>query len=78
VRPPATGLRGGKTSEDSFTTLMVNLVVAYAVDFQSDLFSDNAAPGSTVGFEDSGRPLWSLPATGGVRSERDGVGVCVA
>ena len=36
-RPPATDLRGGKASEDSFTRLMANLVVAYAVDFQSDL-----------------------------------------
>ena len=34
-RPPATDLRGGKASEDSFTMLMANLVVAYAVDFQS-------------------------------------------
>ena len=36
-RPPTTDLRGGNTSEDSFTMLMANLVVAYAVDFQSDL-----------------------------------------
>ena len=36
-RPPATDLRGGNTSEDSFTRLMANLVVAYAVDPQSDL-----------------------------------------
>jgi len=68
MRPPATDLRGGKTSEDSFTTLMVNLVVAYAVNFQSDLLSDTAL-GSTVGFEDSGRLLWFLPTTGGARSK---------
>ena len=42
--PPATDLRGGNASEDSFTRLMANLVVAYAVDFQSDLF-----PGTTSG-----------------------------
>ena len=39
-RPPATDLRGGKTSEDSFTRLMANLVVAYAVELQLDLPSD--------------------------------------
>ena len=38
-RLPATDLRGGNTSEDSLTRLMASLVVAYAVDFQSDLFS---------------------------------------
>jgi len=41
-RPPATDLRGGNTSEDSFTRLMANLVVAYVVDFQSDFFIDTA------------------------------------
>jgi len=46
-RPPATDLRGGKTSEESFTILMASLVVAYAVDFQSDLFSDTVT-GLTV------------------------------
>ena len=40
--PPATDLRGGKASEDSFTTLKANLVVAYAVDFQLGLFLDTA------------------------------------
>ena len=35
-RPPATDLRGGNTSEDSFTKSIANLVVAYVVDFQSD------------------------------------------
>ena len=62
-RPPTTDLRGGKTSEDSFTRLMANLVVAYVVDFQSDLLSD-AALGSTVRPEGPGRLLWSLPVTG--------------
>ena len=38
-RPPATDLRGGNASEDSFTRLMANFVVAYVVDFQSDLLS---------------------------------------
>jgi hypothetical protein len=42
-----TDLSGGKTSEDSFTILMANLVVEYAVDFQLGLFSC-AAVGSTV------------------------------
>ena len=51
--PPTTDLRGGKTSEDSFTMLMANLVVAYAVDFQFVLFSDTAF-GSTVLSEDFG------------------------
>jgi len=48
-RPPATDLRGGKPSEDSFTIWMANLVVAYAVDFRSGLFSSILGP--TVGFE---------------------------
>jgi len=39
-RPPATDLRGGKASADSFTILMASLVAAYAVDFQPDLFLD--------------------------------------
>ena len=38
-RPPATDLRGGKTSEDSFTMLTASLVVAYVVDFQLGFFS---------------------------------------
>ena len=46
-RPPRTDLRGGKTSEDSFARLMANLVVAYAVVFQSVLLS-GAAPESAV------------------------------
>jgi hypothetical protein len=50
-RPPTTDLRGGKASDDSFTILMANLVVEYAVDFQVDVFSC-AAAGSTVLFED--------------------------
>jgi len=67
-RPAATDLRGGRTPEVSFTILTANLVVAYTVDFQSDLLSDTAL-GSTVGFEDSGRLLWFLPTKGGARSE---------
>ena len=41
-RPPTTDLRGGNTSEVSFTRSMANLVVAYAVDFQSNLLSGAA------------------------------------
>jgi hypothetical protein len=37
-RPPATDLRGGKASEDSFTMLMANLVVEYAVDIRLFFF----------------------------------------
>jgi len=62
-RPPITDLRGGKASEDSFTRLMANLVVAYAVELQLDWFSD-AALGSTGDF---GWFLWPLPGTSGVR-----------
>ena len=46
-RPPTTDLRGGKASEDSFTRLMANLVVAYAVELQFNLPSD-VAFGSTA------------------------------
>ena len=46
-RPPATDLRGGKASEDSFTRLMANLVVEYAVELHFDLPSD-VTLGSTV------------------------------
>ena len=58
-RPPTTDLRGGNASEDSLAKSMANLVVAYAVDFQSDLLS-SAALGSVGDF---GRLLWSLPGT---------------
>ena len=57
-------LRGGNPSEDSFMRLMANLVVAYAVDFQSDLLS-GAVPVSVVwpvGFRGL---LLSVPGTGG-------------
>ena len=67
-RPPAMDLRGGNASEDSFTRFMANLVVAYVVDFQSDLLSGNI-PTSVVwpqGFE---RVLSSLLGAGRVRSE---------
>ena len=54
-RPPATDLRGGNASEDSFTRLMANLVVAYVVDFQSDFLP---------------RPLPKIdPRAGRIRSE---------
>jgi hypothetical protein len=46
-RPATTDLRGGKTSEDSFTMLMASLVAEYAVDFQLGLFS-YAAVGSMM------------------------------
>ena len=58
-RPPITDLRGGNTSEDSFTRLIANLVVAYAVDFQSDSLS-GAALGLMVWPEDFGRWVQSL------------------
>ena len=61
-RPPATDLRGGNTSEDSFTRLMANLVVAYAVDPQSDVLS-GAVPGSAVRSDDFGVLSWSFPGT---------------
>ena len=64
-RPPATDLRGGKTSEDSFTILMANFVAAYVVDFQSDLFS-SVAPGLTVGLEGPECSVWTVPVTDGV------------
>ena len=64
-RPPTTDLRGGITSEDSFTRLMANLVVAYAVDFQSDELSGSTL-GSMVLSEGLGRLVWSLLATDGV------------
>jgi len=59
-RPPATDLRGGNTSEDSFTRSMANLVVAYVVDFQSDSLS-GVGLGSAARVEDSGRAVWFLP-----------------
>ena len=67
-RPPTTDLRGGKASADSFARWMANLVVAYAVDFQSDSFSDGTL-GSAVWSGDSWRLLWSLPGTDGTWSE---------
>ena len=67
-RPPTTDLRGGNASEDSFTRLMASLVVAYAVDFQSDLLL-GAPPVLVVRPEGFGRLLSSLPGTGGIRPE---------
>ena len=61
-RPPAADWRGGKAAEDSFSRLMTSLVVAYAVEIQSNLLSD-AAPESAMWSEDSERLLWSLPGT---------------
>ena len=48
--------------EDSFTRLMANLVVAYAVDFQSDSIS-GAAVEPAVWLEGFEGPLCSLPGT---------------
>ena len=66
-RPPATDLRGGNTSEDSFTRLMANLAPAYPVDFQSDLLS-GAASVLAMSPEGFGGALSSLPGTARVRS----------
>jgi len=65
-RPPATDLRGGKASEDSFIILMANFVVAYVVDFQSDLLS-SVTPGFTAGLK--GPEDCPVPVTDGVGSE---------
>ena len=62
-RPPAADWRGGKAAEDSFSRSMTSLVVAYAVDIQSNLVS-GAAPESAMWSEDSGRLVWSFPGTG--------------
>ena len=59
-RPATTDLRGGNTSEDSFTRLMANLVAAYVVDFQFDVLL-GVAPESAASSEDFGRLLWSPP-----------------
>ena len=69
MRPPATDLRGGNTSEDSFTRLMANLVVAYVVDFPSDLFLDTAFLSTRS--EDSGSPLCPILKTDRNRSEKE-------
>ena len=65
--PPATDLRGGKASEDSFTIWIASLVVAYTVDFRPDLFS--SIFGSTMRFE--GSKFWPRPVlkTDRIRSE---------
>jgi len=70
VRPPATDLRGGNTSEDSFTRLMANLAAVYVVDFPSGLFLD-AALFSTRS-EGSGCPLCPILKTDRNRSEKEG------
>ena len=46
-RPPVADLRGGKTSEDSFSRLMIKSTVEDTVDIRADLFMD-AALGLTV------------------------------
>ena len=61
---------GGKASDASFTIWMANLVVAYVVDFQSDLLSlVSIALGLTVCFEGSKRLLCLLLKTDRIRSE---------
>ena len=55
-------LRGGKASEDSLTILMANLVVAYAVDFQSGP-SLSVALDPTVRSDGSGRSVCALPVS---------------
>ena len=62
-RPPTTDFRGGNTSEDSFTRLMANLVVAYVVDFQSDLLSGAAFESAVLPAGLGGLLSWSLPGT---------------
>jgi hypothetical protein len=62
-RPPTTDLRGGKTSDDSFTMLMANLVAEYAVGFQINLFSCGAV-GSTVESEDPKCPSLGMERVG--------------
>jgi len=68
-RPPATDLRGGKTSEDSFTICIANLVVEYAVDFRLDLFLDVALGSTVVSSEDFVRFLFPVLRTDRIRSE---------
>ena len=67
-RPPARDLRGGKTSEDSFTRLTANLVAAYVVDFQSGLFS-SIVIGLTVGSGGSECSVCSSAVTDCVASD---------
>ena len=62
-RPPVADWRGGNAAEDSFSRSMTSLVVAYAVDVQSNLLS-GATPESAMWSEDSGRLVWSFPGTG--------------
>lgn len=61
-RPPTTDLSGGKASADSFTRLMANLVVEYAVDFQFDTFS-SVALRLAVSSEGFNRPLRPVSVT---------------
>jgi hypothetical protein len=65
-RPPTTDLSGGKASEDSFTRLMANLVVEYAVDFQFDSFSCVAFGSVVLSSDDFGFLLCPLSRVGRV------------
>jgi hypothetical protein len=58
-----TDLSGGKTSEDSFTILMANFVVEYAVDFQLDLSSCAPVGSVVLSSEDAGCSLCPLSRT---------------
>jgi hypothetical protein len=71
-RPPTTDLSGGKTSEDSFTRLMANLVVEYAVDFQFDSFSWASLDLVVLSSEDFGLLLCPLSRTGRIRPKTAG------
>jgi len=68
--PPTADFRGGKASEDSFSRLMTNLTVAYAVDFQADFFAD-AVPGLAVSSEDFWWLLCPILRTERNRSEKE-------
>ena len=53
-------MEGKNASEVSFTRFMASLVVAYAVDFQSDLLTDTTF-GSAASSEGIERLFWSFP-----------------
>ena len=55
-------LSGGNASEDSFTMWAANLVAAYVMDLQPDLFL-SIAPGPTAGPEGSDCPVCPGPVT---------------
>jgi hypothetical protein len=62
-RPPTTDLSGGNTPEDSFTRLMANLVVEYAVDFQFDPLLCATLGSVVLSCEDLGLLFCPLPGT---------------